>query len=192
MKQVLQYFLNHPFNNNRKLQAAFNFFIWQLKSRLWDKPYIHQFTSKSNIGGGSDNEVGQFINQLQQAKNVVLHGAVHPKQLAIEFQRMDVFLITYDILKDQSSGTNYHKVMEYLSTGNVIVSNNITTYLSLANLIEMTPSRTHNKELPQLFKTVISNLKHYNQPQFVDARKEFALSNLYSKKIGEIEKLIKN
>ena len=80
--------------------------------------------------------------------------------------------------------------MEYLSTGYVIVSNNITTYSSLPNLIEMTASRTHNKELPQLFKTVISNLKHYNQPQFVDARQEFALSNLYSKKICEIEKII--
>ena len=49
MKQVLQYILNHPLNNNRKLQAACKFFIWQLKSRLWNKPYIHQFTSKSKL-----------------------------------------------------------------------------------------------------------------------------------------------
>ena len=69
--------------------------------------------------------------------------------------------------------------MEYLSTGNVIVSNNITIYSSLANLIEMTASRTENNDLPQLFKTVINNLQHYNQPQFVDARKKFANNNLY-------------
>ncbi len=147
---------------------------------------------QSNIGGGKDEEVVQFITQLQQAKNVILHGAVHPKKLAIEFARMDAFLITYDILKDQSSGTNYHKVMEYLSTGKVVVSNNITTYSSIRNLIEMTTSRTHNNELPQLFNTVINNLNYYNQPQFTAARKVFAISNLYSKKIGEIEKLIKN
>jgi glycosyltransferase involved in cell wall biosynthesis len=145
---------------------------------------------QNNIGGGDDIQVKKFIEQLQQAKNVVLHGAVHPKKLAIEFQRMDAFLITYDILKDQSRGTNYHKVMEYLSTGKVVVTNNITTYSSLPNLIEMTTSRTHNKELPQLFKMVISNLKHYNQPQFIEARKAFAISNLYSKKIGEIEKIL--
>ena len=63
----------------------------------------------NNIGGGSDKESAAFIGKLQQAKNVILHGSIHPKQLAIEFQRMDAFLITYNILKDQSKGTNYHK-----------------------------------------------------------------------------------
>lgn len=145
---------------------------------------------QSNIGGGSDKEVEQFIGQLQQSKNVVLHGAVHPQKLAIEFQKMDAFLITYDILRDQSRGTNYHKVMEYLSTGKVVVANNITTYATITNLIEMTSSRTHNNELPQLFKTVVNNLQHYNQPSFIALRKEFALSNLYSKKIVEIENKI--
>jgi glycosyltransferase involved in cell wall biosynthesis len=145
---------------------------------------------QSNIGGGSDKEAEQFINQLQLAKNVLLHGAVHPKQLAIEFQRMDAFLITYDILKDQSRGTNYHKVMEYLSTGKVIISNNITTYSNLPNLIEMTTSRTHNNELPLLFKTIISNLQHYNKQECITARKAFAFSNLYSNKISEIETIL--
>jgi hypothetical protein len=74
----------------------------------------------------------------------------------------------------------------------VVISNNITTYSSLPNLIEITTSRTHNNELPQLFKTVINNLQQYNQPQFIESRKAFAISNLYSKKIGEIEKLLVN
>ena len=147
---------------------------------------------QNNIGGGNDIQVKHFIEQLQQAKNVILHGAVHPQQLAIEFQRMDAFLICYDILKDQSKGTNYHKVMEYLSTGKVVISNNITTYSSIPNLIEMIASRINNKELPQLFKTVINNLKYYNQPQYVSARKRFAVSNLYSKKIAEIEEILKS
>jgi len=145
---------------------------------------------ENNIGGGSDKDVELFITQLQQAKNVVLHGAVNPKKLAIEFQRMDAFLITYDILKDQSKGTNYHKVMEYLSTGKVVISNNITTYSGLPNLIEMTISRTHNNDLPQLFKTVINNLQYYNQPEFIAKRKMFAFGNLYSNKISEIEKAL--
>jgi len=111
---------------------------------------------QSNIGGGSDKEVEQFISQLQQARNVVLHGPVHPKQLAVEFQRMNAFLICYDIQKDQSRGTNYHKVMEYLSTGQVVISNNITTYSSLPNLLEMTVSRTDNNELPALLKKLFA------------------------------------
>jgi glycosyltransferase involved in cell wall biosynthesis len=147
-------------------------------------------SKQSNIGGGNDKQVKLFIDQLKQAKNVILHGVVHPHKLAIEFQKMDAFLITYDILKDQSKGTNYHKVMEYLSTGKVIVSNNITTYSSLPNLIEMTTSRTDNQELPQLFKTVINNLQYYNQTQFIAARKAFAIRNLYSNKINEIETIL--
>jgi hypothetical protein len=148
-------------------------------------------THQSNIGGEEGIETADLMVQLGNLKNVVIHGVKHPKELAIEFQRMDGFLICYNILKDQSNGINYHKIIEYLSTGKVVISNNITTYSSLPNLIVMTTSSTHNNELPTLFKTVIDNLQHFNQTQFVAARKEFAFSNLYYSKIAEIEKLIR-
>jgi hypothetical protein len=147
-------------------------------------------TKQSNIGGESDTEVKRFIAELMISKNVNLHGPIHPSNLAQEFRRMDAFLICYDILKDQCHGTNYHKVMEYLSTGKVVVSNNITTYASIPNLLEMSESRTNNNNLPTIFKNVVSNLKHYNQPAFQALRSNFAKSNLYSKKIEEIEELL--
>jgi hypothetical protein len=150
---------------------------------FWGSYQINQ----SNIGGSIDTAMSQFVEKLQIAKNVVLHGPIHPKQLAIELQRMDAFLITYDILKDQSKGTNYHKVMEYLSTGKVVVSNNISTYSNIPSLIEMCSSRIHNNDLPFIFKNVINNLKYYNQIEFSNARKEFAMQNLYSKKITHLE-----
>lgn len=143
--------------------------------------------NQTNIGGSSNTAIVQFIEKLKNSKNVVLHGPKHPKQLAIEFQRMDAFLITYDILKDQSKGTNYHKVMEYLSTGKVVVSNNISTYSSIPGLIEMSESRVNNHDLPFIFKKVVNNLKFYNQTEFSNARKVFALQNLYSKKINQLE-----
>ena len=43
---------------------------------------------------------------------------------------MDAFLICYDVEKDQSKGTNYHKVMEYLAYGRPIVSNYVSRYAS--------------------------------------------------------------
>lgn len=147
-------------------------------------------TKQSNIGGESDTEVKLFISELKSSKNVILHGPIHPKKLAQEFKRMDAFLICYDILKDQCHGTNYHKVMEYLSTGKVVVSNNITTYSPIKNLMEMSDSRTDNKDLPAIFKNVITNLQHYNQQEFQALRSNFAISNLYSKKVGEIENLL--
>lgn len=136
----------------------------------------------SNIGGSDKIEIVEFIETLQKSKNVILHGAVNPKKLALEYRRMDAFLICYDILKDQSKGTNYHKVMEFLSTGKVIISNNISTYKNLDNLIEMTDSRNHNKLLPELFKSIIDNLESKNNFEVTSSRIAFAKTNLYSEK----------
>jgi hypothetical protein len=155
---------------------------------FWGSYQSHQ----SNIGSEKNMETADLMMHLKNEKNVIIHGVKHPKELARQFQRMDAFLIAYDILKDQSRGTNYHKIMEYLSTGKVVISNNITTYSNLPDLIEMTKSRQNNNELPGLFKTVINNLKYYNQPKFIRKRKDFALGNLYSDKINEIAKIVLN
>lgn len=144
---------------------------------------------ESNIGGGEEAETQNFIQHIINAKNVILHGAIHPKKLASEFLRMDAFLITYDIQKDQSRGTNYHKVMEFLSTGKVIISNNITTYADLG-LLEMTSSRVDNSELPKLFKAVIENLNFYNSDSKMNERRAFALDNTYAKQIERIEQYL--
>ena len=115
-------------------------------------------SAQSNIGGNSDPATTAFITDLQAQPNVVLHGAVPVAKLAESIRHMDAFLICYDINKDQSKGTNYHKIMEYLSTGKVVISNNVTTYHDLPGLIEMTTERDHNRSLPQLFKKIITNL----------------------------------
>ncbi|HEY6899248.1 MAG TPA: hypothetical protein VI233_01335, partial [Puia sp.] len=90
---------------------------------------------QSNIGGNDDNDTADFIKALQSHSNVVLHGAIPTGDLAKEIHRMDAFLICYDINKDQSKGTNYHKIMEYLSTGKVVISNTVTTYKDRPGLL---------------------------------------------------------
>jgi glycosyltransferase involved in cell wall biosynthesis len=84
--------------------------------------------SNSNLGGSNNFETLDFINQLKSEQNVVLHGMVSPEVLSRELRRMDAFLICYDVLKDQSKGTNYHKVMEYLALGRPIISNYLSRY----------------------------------------------------------------
>ena len=141
---------------------------------------------QSNIGGVEDDEVRNFIFSLQQMPNLTLHGAVPTSALAKEFQRMDAFLICYDVSKDQSKGTNYHKVIEYISTGKVIISNNITTYQDLQDLVVMVQARDDNRELPKLFKEVMQNLASYNREQLSEKRKAFALNNTYEKQVERI------
>src|ERR1700730_2250466 len=93
--------------------------------------------SHANLGGDLQGGTSSFISRLKEMRNVRLHGPVRPEQLAREYPRMDAFLICYDVLKDTSKGTNYHKVMEYLSTGKVVISNNVTTYKNRPDLVQM-------------------------------------------------------
>lgn len=145
---------------------------------------------EANIGGNEDPATRTFIDNLKSKRNVILHGAVPAQELAHALQRMDAFLICYDINLDQSKGTNYHKVMEYLAMGKVVISNNITTYRYQKQLVQMTDERDHNKLLPELFRKVISNLSYHNGIDFQNIRRSYALDNTYEKQLNRISKFI--
>lgn len=108
----------------------------------------------SNLGGSADIDTIAFIEVLQNAPNVILHGMVRTEILAKELRRMDAFLICYDLSKDQSKGTNYHKVMEYLAYGRPIVSNYVSSYLQ-NELVRMPLSRDGNSQLVHLISDAI-------------------------------------
>src|SRR5690606_7932563 len=122
--------------------------------------------------------------------NVVIHGSLLPEILAVKLKEVDAFLICYDINKDQSKGTNYHKILEYLATGKIIISSNVSSYKDYPDLIAMNDCRNNNDHLPILFKQVISNLDYYNNLQIQEKRIRFAQSFSYEKQIKKIERLI--
>lgn len=153
---------------------------------LWGAYLIKQ----SNIGGGTDASVADFVNSLQQRQNVVLHGPVPVRELAESYAAMDAFLICYDVTKDQSRGTNYHKILEYLSAGKVLIANNVTTYAGRPDLIEMIEERESNRSLPVLFKTIIAEIDSYNAPAAQKKRRDFAFENTYAKQIERIDNCI--
>ncbi|HTB25833.1 MAG TPA: hypothetical protein VK711_10690 [Puia sp.] len=141
---------------------------------------------ESNISGKADGETEDFLRQLHSFAHVNMHGVLKTKALALYLNKMDILLICYDIDKDQSRGTNYHKVMEYLSTGKVIVSNNISTYKNEPELVRMAQNRMNNDELPALFRETVLNLKSFNRPELVEKRKQFAMKNTYKKQLDMI------
>jgi hypothetical protein len=145
---------------------------------------------QSNIGGVEDASLIRFVENLNELPNVILHGTVSAGVLAKDFQRMDAFLICYDVARDQSKGTNYHKVIEYISTGKVIVSNNISSYQGMKELVVMVNERENNKELPGLFREVIYHLPVYNNESLFEQRKSFALNNTYQKQVERISALL--
>ena len=80
--------------------------------------------------------------------------------------------------------------MEYLATGRVIISNNITTYNDRPDLIVMTKDRNNNDSLHALFKSVIGNIEKYNSPISQDTRKKFASSNTYTRQLNRISGML--
>ncbi|NOT76620.1 MAG: hypothetical protein HOP08_16950 [Cyclobacteriaceae bacterium] len=146
--------------------------------------------AQSNVGGSMDTDTADFIDKLKNLPNCKLHGVVSSSELATHIRSMDAFLICYDVQKDQSKGTNYHKVMEYLGTGKVIVSNNITSYSKHANLVQMVEERTNNSDLPSLFRNVIENLNYHNSVLLQKERIAYAENNTYEKQMARIEGFI--
>jgi glycosyltransferase involved in cell wall biosynthesis len=115
----------------------------------------------SNLGGSADADTIAFIEALQHAPNIILHGMVRPEVLAKELRRMDAFLICYDVKKDQSKGTNYHKVMEYLAYGKPIVSNDISTYADNVSVLQPQNSINQSLSIVNVFKNMILDQKKH-------------------------------
>jgi hypothetical protein len=116
----------------------------------------YQF-NENNLGGINNEDTHSFILALLNATNVSLHGMIKPEELAKELRRMDAFMICYDVLKDQSKGTNYHKMMEYLCYSRPIISNYVSRYKDNP-MVYMCSDKSSNKEIKSLLNKMISDL----------------------------------
>lgn len=146
-------------------------------------------SANANLSDSNTSTAAHPEKILANLPNVCFHGAVDAAKLAGCLKEMDAFLICYDIDKDQSGGTNYHKVLEYIATGKVVISNNITTYSALPDLVTM-PVERNNIKLPELFSAVINNLQEYNSPNRQQNRVAYAQQHSYANNIRRIEEFI--
>ncbi len=139
----------------------------------------------------SDADTVAFISFLKNSANVILHGVANSADLAAGLKKMDVLLVGYVIEKNQSRGTNSHKLLEYLGSGKVVVSSNMSTYSNnFPGLLQMCKSRKNNNELPLLFSDVIHNLNFYNSQKEQNVRIKFAKGFTYPNQIKKIENIL--
>ncbi len=143
----------------------------------------------SNIDGEDGRSSKKFISFLKSRKNVVLHGVKPPSEICREIPELDVFVFCA-IKSKEFDASNSHKIIEYLSTGKVIVTHHVNTYAN-TDLFEMAEGMEVD-EVASLFNRVISNLDKYNAKGKQTKRIEFALQNTYSAHILEIETIINN
>jgi hypothetical protein len=125
----------------------------------------------------------KFIQFLKTQKNVILSGYKFGDELEDKLHQADILLICYKILPGYS-GDNSHKVLEYLCTGNVIVSSMLSVYKEL-NLFPILQSYD-NMDYLQLFLEVKRNFKKYNSIEEREDRINYAKDNTYSKQLTRI------
>lgn len=143
---------------------------------------------KSNIHLPQDisTKTLQFLDTLSKLPNVIMHGSVSTETLAKGISQMDALLICYNIKNDQ----NHHKVLEYLGTGKVIISNFLSSYKDHPGLLEMIHDDQDNTGLTELFDKVIGNLERYNSKENQEKRMAFAREYSYSSNITRIQNFI--
>lgn len=134
-------------------------------------------------------EVADFIALLGRQSNVNLHGVVSQSQLADGFRGMDLFLLSYTADPRESDRSNSHKLLEYLSSGRVVVSSRIQAYEKTQDLLVMSDSQT-DEDLPQRFADTLLRLKELNSVQLQLDRIALALDNTYDCQIDRIFKLL--
>ncbi len=137
---------------------------------------------------GNAKGVDDQINELKKRKNVILYGPLSPAEISDKIQSYDLFLICYNPELYNKVVSNSHKILEYLSTGKVVVASLTTTYSILANdLIEMVDD---SADLPERFKKVVDDVSSYNSMKQQEKRIAFARLNSYENHLIEIEQLI--
>jgi len=133
----------------------------------------------------------EFITYLQSKPNVKLYGVIDTETLSMEIQKMDLLWVCWKINNVNSmwnSGTNPHKILEYLSTGKPVVTHLIKQYKD-SGLCYM-PSDESNTTYPELFNKVIQEIKESDNIEVRKARIKYALDNSYKKQIERIASYI--
>lgn len=123
-----------------------------------------------------------FIRSLQQATNVCLHGMVPQRELPALVNDSDLFFVKYQ--KGASyNGDNSHKILEYLSTGKMVVSNGLNVYLNNSLFIKEDVSDIWIAR----FTEVIGRLGDVNSVNYQISRIELTLSCTYGYCIEKIK-----
>ncbi len=126
-----------------------------------------------------------FVVFLENTDNVILYDKKTGTELHRILAKMDIFLLCYKKIEGYFAD-NSHKILEYLSTGNVIISSCLSVYREL-DLFPMSV-KEDNSDYIELFEKVVQNFSELNSVALRQKRITFAQDNTYAKQIERIER----
>lgn len=138
---------------------------------------------KSNLGNSENDEK---IKELMKLENTEFTGSFSKKNLIEVLPYFDLFWLCYNHKKYPIEVSNSHKILEYLTTGKVVVSGYIDTYKNHNYLISV----KENSNIAIRIKEITNNIEKYNSLEKVKERCSFAKENTYQNQLKKIEKII--
>jgi hypothetical protein len=133
-------------------------------------------------------ELLDFIGFLQGQANVFLHGVVGQQELSERLFGMDAFLFIYSPMKEMNGASNAHKLLEYISTGKVVISTHVSTYAGTDLMLMSGPA--DEQALPGIFARAVRELSVHNSVERQVSRIRYALDNTYARQIDRVEQFI--
>jgi hypothetical protein len=140
------------------------------------------------IGDGENTYSNSVKSSVLEKSNVFLTGKISADKIPSYLKKSDILLSIYD----ETYATNYatpHKMMEYFSSGKMIVSTWISEYEKQfkEGIILMTKNQN---EFVRKFNLVVENLEEWNSSDKILKRQNFASKFTYDMQIEKIEKLL--
>ncbi|HTR30449.1 MAG TPA: hypothetical protein VMH27_14340 [Puia sp.] len=159
----------------------------EIEFHFWG-PHSMKDNNVNDIGYSAPPELLDFIGFLQRQENVFLHGVVAQQELAARLFEMDAFLFMYSPKQELNGASNAHKLLEYISTGRVVIATHVSSYAD-TDLLVMCDSREEER-LPEIFDQTIKNLSFHNARERQIKRIGFALDNTYSRQVERVQRFI--
>jgi glycosyltransferase involved in cell wall biosynthesis len=142
-------------------------------------PEISFYFWGSTDGCANSFESAVFIRGLDALPNCHLRGALGTAELADEMKAMDAFLLAYRTHPTESDLSNSHKLLEYLSTGRVVIASPLSEYADEApDVIRFAV----NNDIPSFqtaFADMLHRLEELNSSALGRTRRDIALANTY-------------
>lgn len=146
---------------------------------------VFHFFGSSHPLNGNDQEWYDF---LKRQENVVLEGQKETASLAESLESMDILLVCYKPDYKNYHGENTHKMLEYLSTGRLVVSTHISYYQQFDFL--MMTEKDQNDGIVSMLAVVKDNQSLLYNAARIRRQVRFALANSYDNRCQDIFELI--